>query len=142
MITWLGVGWSSRAAVADAALGVVQRWCASRIGEGLIYDLRAALFDKVQRMPIAFFTRTPDRRAHQPAEQRRRSAPRPRSPARSAASVSNVVVLVTTLVAMLALEWRLTLLALVVLPLFIIPARRVGRGCRRSPASRWSTTPR
>ena len=56
--------------------------------------------------------------------------------------VSNVVVLVTTLVAMLALEWRLTLLALVVLPLFIVPARRVGRGCRTSPASRCSTTRR
>ncbi len=46
------------AALADAALAIVQRWCSARIGEGLIYDLRVALFAKVQRMPVAFFTRT------------------------------------------------------------------------------------
>src|SRR3954471_4316281 len=45
-------------AVADAGLAIVQRWCSARIGEGLIYDLRVALFAKVQRMPIAFYTRT------------------------------------------------------------------------------------
>ena len=45
-------------AIADAVLAIVQRWCSARIGEGLIYDLRVALFAKVQRMPIAFFTRT------------------------------------------------------------------------------------
>ena len=56
--------------------------------------------------------------------------------------VSNVVVLVTTLAAMLALEWRLTLLALVVLPLFVIPARASAGGCRPSRASRWQSTPR
>ena len=49
---------SSRRRIADAALAIVQRWCSARIGEGLIYDLRVALFAKVQRMPIAFFTRT------------------------------------------------------------------------------------
>ena len=47
------------AALADAGLAIFQRWCSSRVGEGLIYDLRRALFAKVQRMPIAFFTRTP-----------------------------------------------------------------------------------
>ena len=46
------------AAIADAGLAIVQRWLSSRIGEGLIYDLRVALFDKVEQMPIAFFTRT------------------------------------------------------------------------------------
>mgnify|MGYP003349357189 FL=1 len=46
------------AALFDAGLAIVQRWCSSYIGEGLIYDLRCALFDKVQRMPIAFFTHT------------------------------------------------------------------------------------
>ena len=46
------------AAVADAGLAIVQRWCSAHIGEGLIYDLRVALFAKVQRMPIAFFTHT------------------------------------------------------------------------------------
>src|SRR5690242_7217031 len=46
------------AALADAGLAVLQRWWSARIGEGLIYDLRVTLFDKVQRMPIGFFTRT------------------------------------------------------------------------------------
>jgi ATP-binding cassette, subfamily B, bacterial len=46
------------AAISDALLAIVQRWCSARIGEGLIYDLRVALFAKVQRMPVAFFTRT------------------------------------------------------------------------------------
>ena len=58
MITWLAA-LAVAAAVGDAALHVVQRWCSARVGEGLIYDLRRALFAKVQRMPIAFFTRTP-----------------------------------------------------------------------------------
>jgi ATP-binding cassette subfamily B protein len=46
------------AAIGDAALAIIQRWLSSTIGEGLIYDLRVALFDKVQRMPVSFFTRT------------------------------------------------------------------------------------
>ena len=113
------------AAMGDAVLAIVQRWLSSRIGEGLIYDLRVALFDKVQRMPIAFFTRT----------QTGALTSRLNSDVVGAQNavtstlgsvVSNVVVLVTTLAAMLALEWRLTLMSLVVLPLFIVPAKRVG----------------
>lgn len=114
------------AAIADAALNVVQRWCGATVGEGLIYDLRSALFRKVQRMPIAFFTRTPTG-----AITSRLSTDV--VGAQTAVTntlgtvVSNVIGLATSLVAMLVLEWRLTLLALVVLPLFVIPARRVGR---------------
>ena len=113
------------AAMGDAVLAIVQRWLSSRIGEGLIYDLRVALFDKVQRMPIAFFTRT----------QTGALTSRLNSDVVGAQTavtstlgsvVSNVVVLVTTLAAMLALEWRLTLMSLVVLPIFIVPAKRVG----------------
>ena len=113
------------AAIGDAALAIVQRWLSSTIGEGLIYDLRVALFDKVQRMPIAFFTRT----------QTGALISRLNSDVIGAQTavtstlgsvVSNIVVLVTTLAAMIVLEWRLTLLSLVVLPLFIAPAKRVG----------------
>ena len=113
------------AAIGDAVLAIVQRWLSSTIGEGLIYDLRVALFDKVQRMPIAFFTRT----------QTGALISRLNSDVVGAQTavtstlgsvVSNVVVLVSTLTAMLLLEWRLTLLSLVVLPLFIAPAKRVG----------------
>ena len=113
------------AALADAGLAIFQRWCSSRVGEGLIYDLRRALFAKVQRMPIAFFTRTPTG-----AITSRLSSDV--VGAQSAVTstlgsvVSNVIVLTTTLAAMIALEWRLTLLTLIVLPVFIIPARRVG----------------
>ncbi len=113
------------AAIGDAILAIVQRWLSSRIGEGLIYDLRVALFDKVQRMPIAFFTRT----------QTGALISRLNSDVVGAQTavtstlgsvVSNVVILATSLAAMLVLEWRLTLLSLIVLPVFIAPAKRVG----------------
>ncbi len=113
-------------ALVDAALGIAQRWWSARIGEGLICELRSALFDKVQRMPLAFFTRT----------QTGALVSRLNNDVVGAQSavtgtlgsvVSNVIVLVTTLATMLFLEWRITLLALVVLPLFIVPAKRVGR---------------
>ena len=107
-------------------LAIVQRWCSARIGEGLIYDLRVALFAKVQRMPIAFFTRT---QTGALSSRLNNDVVGAQSAVTSTLGsvVSNVVVLVTTLSAMLSLEWRLTLLALVVLPLFIIPAKRVGK---------------
>ncbi|CAB4585592.1 unannotated protein [freshwater metagenome] len=114
------------AALADAALAILQRWCSARIGEGLIYDLRLALFRKVQRMPVAFFTRT---QTGALISRLNNDVVGAQTAVTSTLGsvVSNVVVLVTTLAAMIALEWRLTLLALIVLPLFIIPAKRVGR---------------
>jgi ATP-binding cassette subfamily B protein len=113
------------AALTDAGLAIVQRWCSSRVGEGLIYDLRGALFAKVQRMPIAFFTRTPTGSITSRLSSDVVGA---QSAVTSTLGsvVSNVIVLTTTLAAMIALEWRLTLLTLIVLPLFIVPARRVG----------------
>ncbi len=114
------------AALGDAGLAILQRWCSSQVGEGLIYDLRRALFAKVQRMPIAFFTRTPTGSITSRLSSDVVGA---QSAVTSTLGsvVSNVVVLATTLTAMLYLEWRLTLLTLIVLPLFIVPARRVGR---------------
>ena len=114
------------AALGDALLAIVQRWYSSRIGEGLIYDLRVALFDKVQQMPIAFFTRT---QTGSLISRLNNDVVGAQTAVTSTLGsvVSNVVVLSTTLVAMVALEWRLTALSLVVLPLFIIPAKRVGR---------------
>ena len=114
------------AALLDAGLAIVQRWCSARIGEGLIYDLRVALFAKVQRMPVAFFTRT---QTGALTSRLNNDVVGAQTAVTSTLGsvVSNVVVLVTTLAAMAALEWRLTLLALVVLPMFIIPAKRVGR---------------
>ena len=113
------------AALGDAVLAILQRWYSSRIGEGLIYDLRVALFDKVQQMPIAFFTRT---QTGALISRLNNDVVGAQTAVTSTLGsvVSNVVVLITTLAAMLALEWRLTLLSLVVLPVFIIPAKRVG----------------
>ncbi len=112
-------------ALGDAALAIVQRWCSARIGEGLIYDLRVALFSKVQRMPVAFFTRT---QTGALVSRLNNDVVGAQTAVTSTlgSAVSNVIVLVTTLIAMIALEWRLTVLALIVLPLFIIPAKRVG----------------
>lgn len=113
------------AALVDALLQVVQRWYSARIGEGLIFDLRAALFDKVQSMPIAFFTRTQTGALISRLNNDVIGA-QTAVTGTLGSVVSNVIVLATTLIAMLALEWRLTLISLVVLPVFIIPARRVG----------------
>ena len=130
------------AALTDAGLAIVQRWCSSRVGEGLIYDLRGALFAKVQRMPIAFFTRTPTGSITSRLSSDVVGA---QSAVTSTLGsvVSNVIVLTTTLAAMIALEWRLTLLTLIVLPLFIVPARRVGtpvHAASVTPASRQRST--
>lgn len=113
------------AAIGDAGLAIVQRWLSSRIGEGLIYDLRVALFDKVQQMPVAFFTRTQTGALTSRLNNDVVGAQNAVTSTLGSV-VSNVVVLVTTLVAMIALEWKLTLLSLVVLPVFVAPAKRVG----------------
>ena len=113
------------AALGDAALAIAQRWYSARIGEGLIFDLRVALFDKVQQMPLAFFTRT---QTGSLISRLNNDVVGAQTAVTSTLGsvVSNVVVLATTLAAMLTLEWRLTLLSLVVLPVFIVPAKRVG----------------
>lgn len=113
------------AAIGDAGLAIVQRWLSSRIGEGLIYDLRVALFDKVQQMPVAFFTRTQTGALTSRLNNDVVGAQNAVTSTLGSV-VSNVVVLFTTLAAMIALEWKLTLLSLVVLPVFVAPAKRVG----------------
>jgi ATP-binding cassette subfamily B protein len=114
------------AALASALIGIVQRWGSSVIGEGMINDLRVALFDKVQRMPVAFFTRTQTGALISRLNNDVIGA-QDAVTGTLGSIVSNVIVLTTTLATMLVLEWRLTLLALIVLPLFVIPAKRVGK---------------
>ena len=113
-------------AVAEAFLSIFERLWSSKIGEGLIYDLRVALFDHVQRMPLGFFTRTQTGALVSRMNNDVIGAQRAITGTLGAV-VSNVIVVATTIVAMLYLEWRLTLLSLVVLPVFVIPAKRVGR---------------
>ena len=113
------------AASAEALLSLVERWLGSRIGEGLIFDLRVCLFDHVQRMPVAFFTRTQTGTLISRLNNDVIGAQRAFTGTLGTV-VGNVITLTGTLVAMLILEWRLTLLAIVILPVFLLPARRVG----------------
>ncbi|HEY5696141.1 MAG TPA: ABC transporter ATP-binding protein [Acidimicrobiales bacterium] len=114
------------AALAEAALSLGERLWSSKIGEGLIYDLRVALFDHVQRMPLGFFTRTQTGALVSRMNNDVIGAQRAITGTLGAV-VSNIVVVATTVVAMFYLEWRLTLISLIVLPLFVVPAKRVGR---------------
>jgi ATP-binding cassette, subfamily B, bacterial len=114
------------AAVTDAALAFVERWLSARVGEGVIYDLRVALFDHVQRMPVSFFTRTQTGALTSRLNNDVIGAQRALTGTLGSV-VSNVVVLTVNLIAIVALEWRFAVLTVVLLPLFIIPARRVGR---------------
>jgi ATP-binding cassette subfamily C protein len=113
-------------AVAAAGLGVVQRWLSATLGEGLILDLRAAVFDHVQRQPVAFFTRTRTGALVSRLNNDVIGAQRAFSDTLSGV-VGNVVTLALTVAVMLTLSWPVTLLALALLPVFVLPARRVGR---------------
>ncbi|MFJ9373282.1 ABC transporter ATP-binding protein [Streptomyces sp. NPDC101455] len=112
-------------AVAEAALGILGRRLSSALGEGLILDLRTAVFDHVQRMPVAFFTRTRTGALVSRLNNDVIGAQRAFSNTLSGV-VSNFVTLLLTLAVMLTLSWQITLLALVLLPVFVIPARRMG----------------
>lgn len=112
-------------AIAEGGLGVLNRWLSSTIGEGLILDLRTSVFDHVQRMPIAFFTRTRTGALVSRLNNDVMGAQRAFSDTLSGV-VSNVVMLLLTLVVMIRISWQITLLALVLLPVFVLPARRLG----------------
>ena len=113
-------------AFANAGLSMIERWLSSTIGEGLIYDLRSALFDHVQRQPIAFFTRTQTGALVSRMNNDVIGAQRAVTGTLGTV-VSNVVTLVITLIAMAVLQVQLTVLALLLLPIFLLPAKRVGR---------------
>ncbi|WP_029903509.1 ABC transporter ATP-binding protein [Nocardia brasiliensis] len=112
-------------AVVDAVLGVLIRWLSSRIGEGLILDLRTAVFDHVQRMPVAFFTRTRTGALVSRLNNDVIGAQRAFSDTLSGV-ITNLVTLALTLAVMVRISWQITLLALVLLPVFVVPARRMG----------------
>jgi ATP-binding cassette subfamily C protein len=117
-------------AVAEAALGILARRLSATLGEGLILDLRTTVFDHVQRMPVAFFTRTRTGALVSRLNNDVIGAQRAFSNTLSGV-VSNLVTLLLTLAVMLTLSWRITLLALVLLPVFVVPARRMGRRMAR-----------
>ncbi|MET0455102.1 MAG: ABC transporter ATP-binding protein [Mycobacterium sp.] len=113
-------------ALAEAAVGLLTRWLSSNIGEGLILDLRTAVFDHVQRMPVAFFTRTRTGALVSRLGNDVIGAQRAFSDTLSGV-VGNVVTLALTLGVMLSISWQITVLSLVLTPLFLLPARRIGR---------------
>lgn len=112
-------------AVAEALVGLVTRWLSASIGEGLILDLRTAVFDHVQRMPVAFFTRTRTGALVSRLNNDVIGAQRAFSDTLSGV-VGNLVMLALTLVVMVRLSWQVTGLALLLLPVFVVPARRMG----------------
>jgi len=113
-------------AVLEAGVGLVSRWLSSRVGEGLILDLRRAVFTHVQRMPVAFFTRTRTGALVSRLNNDVIGAQRAFSDTLSGV-VTNLVALVLTLFVMLQLSWLVTVLSLILLPVFVLPARRMGR---------------
>ncbi|MEV7203356.1 ABC transporter ATP-binding protein [Streptomyces griseoluteus] len=112
-------------ALAEAGLGILVRRLSATLGEGLILDLRTAVFDHVQRMPVAFFTRTRTGALVSRLNNDVIGAQRAFASTLSGV-VTNVVTLLLTLAVMLTLSWQITLLALVLLPVFVLPARRMG----------------
>ncbi|OXY95057.1 ABC transporter ATP-binding protein [Streptomyces diastatochromogenes] len=112
-------------ALAEAGLGILGRRLSATLGEGLILDLRTAVFDHVQRMPVAFFTRTRTGALVSRLNNDVIGAQRAFANTLSGV-VTNLVTLLLTLAVMLTLSWQITLLALVLLPVFVLPARRMG----------------
>jgi ABC-type multidrug transport system fused ATPase/permease subunit len=124
LVVWLAAA-IGVLALTEAGLGLVQRWFSANIGEGLILDLRTAVFDHVQRMPVAFFTRTRTGALVSRLNNDVIGAQRAFSDTLSGV-VGNLVALVLTLIVMLGISWRITLLSLLLLPVFLLPARRMG----------------
>ena len=113
-------------AIADAGFSMLGRWFSSRIGEGLIYDLRSQVFEHVQKQSIAFFTRTQTGSLISRINSDVIGAQQAFTTTLSGI-VSNSLTLLLVVIAMLTLSWQITLVSLVLLPVFIIPTKWIGR---------------
>nr|WP_243697694.1 ABC transporter ATP-binding protein [Geodermatophilus obscurus] len=113
-------------AVVDAGISLATRWFSARIGEGVIYDLRSRVFEHVQRMPVAFFTRTQTGALVSRLNNDVIGAQQAFTSTLSGV-LSNVIGLVLTAAVMFSLSWQITVLSLVLVPVFVLPARRIGR---------------
>jgi ATP-binding cassette, subfamily B, bacterial len=123
-IVWLAIAIAA-VAIGQAVISIGERWQSARIGEGLILDLRREVFSHVQKMPVAFFTRTRTGALVSRLNNDVIGAQRAFTWTLSGV-VSNAISLVLALAVMLSLSWQITLLALILLPIFVIPARRMG----------------
>lgn len=113
-------------AVADSLMSIIGRWFSSRIGEGLIFDLRSLVFSHVQKQSIAFFTRTQTGALISRINSDVIGAQQAFTSTLSGV-VSNVVSLVLVAVTMLILSWQITIVSLILLPLFLLPTKWVGK---------------
>src|SRR5947208_6842396 len=124
VVTWLAVLVAVLALI-DAVVSLAMRWYSARIGEGLIYDMRSQVFAHIQRMPIAFFTRTQTGALISRLNNDVLGAQQAFTGTLSSV-VSNALSVVLVIATMLALSWQITLISLVLLPVFVIPARLLG----------------
>jgi ATP-binding cassette subfamily B protein len=113
-------------ALADALLSLAQRYISSRVGEGLIYDMREKVFGHVQEMPLAFFSRTQTGALISRLNNDVLGAQQAFTDTLSSI-VSNLITVVLTVAVMAFLSWQITVVALLLLPAFVFPARRIGR---------------
>jgi len=117
-------------ALFDAVLGFTNRWFSARIGEGLIYDLRTQVFDHVQRQPIAFFTRAQTGSLVSRLNSDVIGAQQAITSTMSSV-LANLLSLIVILITMFYLSWLVSIIALALIPVFILPARLVGRRMQR-----------
>jgi ATP-binding cassette, subfamily B, bacterial len=125
LLTWLFAGMLG-VAIVVAGISLIERWLSASIGEELILDLRTMLYRHVQSMPIAFFTRTQTGALITRLNNDVIGAQRALT-GTLGGIVDNLIGVTVTLSVMLALEWRVTLIAVALLPVFVFPARIVGR---------------
>jgi ATP-binding cassette subfamily B protein len=125
LVVWLALI-TAMLAIGDAGLALVERRISAVIGEGLIYDLRAEVFEHIQQMPIAFFSRTQTGALISRLNNDVIGAQQAFTDLFSNV-VGNAILVSIILVVMFVLSWQITLVALILVPLFLFPARRVGR---------------
>jgi ATP-binding cassette subfamily B protein len=129
VVIWIAVAVAA-VAIFDAGLSFAIRWFSARIGEGLIYDLRTQVFDHVQRQPIAFFTRAQTGSLVSRLDGDVVGAQQAITSTLSGV-LANLLSLIVILVTLFYLSWLVSVIALVMIPLFILPARLVGRRLQR-----------
>jgi len=113
-------------AIADSGLSIAIRWVSAKVGEGLIFDMRSKVFEHIQKMPIAFFTRTQTGALISRLNNDVIGAQQAFTDTLSSV-VSNLISVTLVLIVMFLLSWQITLISLIILPVFVLPAKRVGR---------------
>ena len=126
-------------AIIDAGLTLIERFISARVGENLIYDMRTKVFDHVQRMPIAFFTRTQTGALVSRLNNDVTGAQEAFTDVLSSV-IGNLISVAIVLVIMFFLSWQITLVALALLPAFLLPARWLGRRLQSITRERYKLT--